>query len=238
MKRCVLLSLILVMTTAWSGCASNKKEQLLPREYALASPYASTRTFAVAPAVNLSGSRDVDPLATSDQIFGELQQVQNLNVLPVNKTLAAMQQLQVRSIDSPQTALRVAELLGADALVVPAITAYDPYNPPTVGMILQLYANDTLAGPAAPVSRQINGAPLPGESAKPRQPVSQIAAIFNANNQTVLLELREFAKGRTDYQSALQEQRFLADSEAYTRFVCHAMIRRLMEVERLRASDR
>lgn len=209
-----------------------------PREYALSSPYSTTRTYAVAPVINLSGSKDFDSLAVADQLFGELQQIQNLNVLPVNKTLAAMQQLQVRTIDSPQTAQRIAEILGADAILIPAITAYDPYDPPSVGMSMQLYTLDALAGPAPTGSHQINGAALPDEASRPRQPVAQIAAIFNATNQTVLLELRDFAKGRTDYQSALQEERFLADIDAYTRFVCHSMVRRLMEVERVRASDR
>ena len=36
----------------------------------------------------------------------------------------------------------------------------------------------------------------------------------------------------------LVEQRYLVDSDAYMRFVCHAMVRRLMEVERNRLIDR
>ena len=55
---------------------------------------------------------------------------------------------------------------------------------------------------------------------------------------TVLKELHVFAEGRTQYDSALADQKFLMDSDSYMRFVCHAMIRRLMDVERDRVSDR
>ena len=65
-----------------------------------------------------------------------------------------------------------------------------------------------------------------------------MSAVFNASNQTVLKELQVFAGGRTQYDSALSDHRFLLDSDAYMRFVAHAMIRRLMDVERTRSFDR
>ena len=214
-----------------------------PREYQLFSPYATVRTLAVAPTVNLSGTREFDPLVVSDHLFEELQQVQRLNVLPLNKTISAMQQLGVRSINTPELARRVADALGADALVIASVTAYDPYEPPTVGMQVQLYTNAALAGTPPVAGRQINGEPLApdspaADSSRPRQPAAQDAAVIDAHNQTVLAELKDFTRGRTDYQSALQDRRFLADSDAYMRFVCHAMVRRLVEVERARAADR
>ena len=74
---------------ALAGCETPKPPP--PCEYILTSPYSGLRTLAVAPVINQSGSRDFDPLAVSDTLFAELQQVRGLNVLPLNKTLAAMQ---------------------------------------------------------------------------------------------------------------------------------------------------
>jgi len=233
---------------ALAACEADHKTPP-PKEYTLATPYSSVRTFAIAPAVNQSGSRDFDPLAVSDKVFEEMQQVRGLSVLPVNKTLAAMQRLGMRAIDSPQSACRLADVLGADFLLVPAVTAYDPYNPPTVGMTMALYSSTTrfASTPSAtePIARSITGATLPG-TAEPAtasasasaQPVAQVSAIFNSHNQSVLEELAEFAKGRTNYESALQSHQFLADSDAYMRFVCHAMARRMIEVERARVNGR
>lgn len=191
-----------------------------PIEYTLHSPYTAVRTFAVAPAVNLSPSRDFDSLKVSDSVYEELQSVDRLNVLPVNKTIAAMVALQLSSINTPQAAAKLADYLNVDAVVVPAVTAYDPYSPPTVGMTLQLYTSSSFSSPDG------------------RQPATQVAAIFNASNQTVLHELAEFAKGRSDYESALQEKRYLADADAYVRFVAHAMVRRLTAAEQVRTGGK
>ncbi|MGN6370986.1 MAG: hypothetical protein ACTHN5_22255 [Phycisphaerae bacterium] len=224
----------LVGTAYLTGCDdlfAERKPGPGPLEYVLQSPYRSVRTFAVAPTVNLSGNHDFDVLAVSDTLFEELQQVGGLNVLPLNKTLAAMQRMGIRTIDSPEMAQRLAEFLGADALVVPAVSAYDPYNPPKVGMILQLYTARQVATAATMPA-------VPLAAADAHQPVSQVAAVFNASNQTVLRELRDFAQGRTQRDSALQDEKFLLDADAYTRFVCNAMIRRLMEVEKVRAAGR
>lgn len=239
---------------ALAGCSffsGEKKAKPIPIEFSLESPYSTVRTLAVAPAINLSPSRDFDPLTVSDTLFAEMQQVRDLNVLPLNKTLLAMRRLGVRDINDPKTAQKIAEMLGADGLVIPAVTAYDPYNPPTIGMVLQLYtpASDPLRNdlpPDAPLSspQTLHSNPAnpvviaDANPAGPAQPVSQVSAVFNAGNQTVLEELHVFASGRADYDSALAERAFLLDSDRYLRFVCHAMVRRLMDVERTRVSDR
>jgi len=211
----------LALAAALAGCMGENKPAPPPIETFISSPYADVHTFAIAPAINLSGSRDFDQLAVSDSLFAELQQVSGLNVLPLNRTLFAMRQLGIRSIDDPAQAQKIAESLGANGLIVPAVTAYDPYNPPMIGMILQVYT--PRKSPTAPPEKQ---------------PVSQAGAVFNATNQSVLRELRDFARGRTQVDSALGDQKFLMDSDLYLRFVSHAMVRRLMEVERARVSGR
>jgi hypothetical protein len=217
---------IMMAALAVGGCSSLRKP-LPPRlESVIHSPYAGVQTLAIAPTINLSGSRDFDPLAVSDAIYAELQQVPGLNVIPLNRVLLAMRQLNIRAIDDPVQAQRIAENLGANGLVVPAVTAFNPYNPPAVGMILQIYT-----------PRSANGGGGTGGGVQ-KQPASQANGVFNATNQSVLRELSDFARGRTQYDSALHEQKYLMDSDLYLRFVSHAMVRRLMEVERARATDR
>jgi hypothetical protein len=224
-----ILAIAFFCAVALVGCDDmfeEKKPKPTPVEYTLMSPYKGVHNLAVAPAINLSGNRDFDVLTVSDALFEELQQVGGFNVLPLNKTLAAMRRLQIQAIDSSLTAQKLAEFLEVDCLVIPSVTAYDPYNPPKMGMILQLYTPRRLA----PGSESV--------VVSDHQPVSQVAAVFNASNQTVLRELRDFSQGRTQYDSALQDERFLMDADAYTRFVCHAMVRRMIEVERVRAGGR
>ena len=99
--------------------------------------------------------------------------------------------------------------MGADGIVIAAVTAYDPYRPPTVGMSIQLYTGQALAVAGEPEARQIGGTALggaggpgAGETLGVAQPVAEAAAMFPANNQTVLAELRDYARGRTNYESA------------------------------------
>jgi hypothetical protein len=223
-----MLALTLLCALALAGCedlfGGDKKTKPEPVEYTLMSPYKGVHSLAVAPAINLSGTHDFDVLTVSDALFEELQQVGGLNVLPLNKTLIAMQRLNIRTIDSPLTAQKLAEFLEVDCLIIPSVTTFDPYNPPKMGMILQMYTPRHLSRDNTVTSD--------------RQPVSQVSAVFNASNQTVLRELRDFAQGRTQYDSALQDERFLMDADAYTRFVCHAMVRRMIEVERARITGR
>ena len=224
-----ILAIALFCAAALVGCDEmfeEKKPKPTPVEYTLMSPYKGVHNLAVAPAINLSGNREFDVLTVSDALFEELQQVGGFNVLPLEKTLAAMRRLDMRAIDSPLMAQKLAEFLEVDTLVIPSVTAYDPYNPPKMGMILQLYTPRRLA----PGSESV--------VVSDHQPVAQVAAVFNASNQTVLRELRDFAQGRTQNDSALQDERFLMDMDAYTRFVCHAMVRRMIEVERVRVGGR
>lgn len=256
------LSILLALAAALGGCSyfsGETKRPPQPIEYSYFSPYPNVHTVAIAPAINLSGSRDFDPLIVSDALFGEAQQVHNLNVLPLNKTLMAMQRLRIRAIDDAQTAQQLAQYMGADGLIIPAVTAYDPFNPPVVGMVLQMYTPPAApppparaAGAAAAGMAEVSAnrgtlranpdgptvvadvSPAPVMPVAEKQPVSQVSAVFNAGNQSVLRELRTYANGRTQYDSALMDQKFLLDSDAYMRFVCNAMVRRLMDVERER----
>ncbi len=239
--RIISCAMLLAPLATLAGCGMfASKKPPLPVEMPMESPYADVHTYAIAPAINLSGSRDFDPLVVSDILFGEMEQVRGLNVLPVNKTLMAMQKLGVHNIEDVRTAQHIAEVMQVDALVVPAVTAYDPYNPPTVGMILQLYTPrlSPAGGTVAVVQGNNPGGAAPEAAGDEPEPVAQVNAMFQGTNQSVLRELHAYAEGRTEYGSALAEERFVMDVDSYMRFVCHAMVRRLMDVERTRSSDR
>jgi hypothetical protein len=97
----------------------------------------------------------------------------------------------------------------------------------------------TLGGAPKVVTADLSGPPDARMPAVKRiEPVAQVSAVFNSTNQSVLKELEVFSEGRTEYDSALSDQKYLMDSDSYMRFVAHAMIRRLMDVERQRLSDR
>src|SRR5438270_1998283 len=87
------------------------------------------QAWAVAPVLNLSGEKAVDPILQADLLYQQLQQVEGLTVIPVNRTAEAMAALHWDKIQSEQQAAIVCEMLGCDGLIVATVTAYDPYNP-------------------------------------------------------------------------------------------------------------
>ena len=107
----------------------------------LVSPYPTQRVWAIAPLRNESGSVQANGHTLADHLARQLENASNLNVLPVNRTLAVMETLEIAQISSPAQARQVLASLNADALVVGTITAYDPYDPPKLGLAIELYIN-------------------------------------------------------------------------------------------------
>ena len=62
-----------------------------------------------------------------------------LTVVPVNRVAEVYASLRIEKVQSAEQAAIVCDLLGCDALVVPTMTAYDPYNPPKMGASLQVF---------------------------------------------------------------------------------------------------
>ena len=77
MRRSALGALFLTLSSlaALTGCFGEKPVPAPPLEYTLNTPYDGAQVIAIAPAINVSGSKDFDPLTVSDSMYGELQQV-------------------------------------------------------------------------------------------------------------------------------------------------------------------
>jgi len=129
------------------GCAP--KDPPYGTEYIRRLPREGRAIWAVAPAINLSGQREVDPLLQADLVYEQVQQVRGLTVVPVNRVAEVFAGLEIDQVQSAEQAALVCDLLGCDALLVPTVTAYDPYDPPKLGASLHLFRKSgTYARPA------------------------------------------------------------------------------------------
>jgi len=215
------------------GCSARKLNTTLT------SPYHQTTTIAVAPVLNFSGESDLDTLKATDILYSELQQVEGLAVVPVNRVLAQMAQDNIDAIKTPQQACDLAERLGAQAIVVAAITEYDPYYPPVVGLALQLYGfkNDQASRPAFdPVELERLAAPQKIKlDPNPRDgPKSQVLRIYNGRDRDIVKQVKRFAKARGTGTSPYKWELYLRSQMHYLRFVCHQAICELLEQEAAR----
>ena len=134
----VLLALALLPTLALAGCQTKDKFRLPTTQ---TSPYRAHGevVWAVAPLRNESGTSVVDPLVVSDELVNQIHEIRGISVIPLNRSIAAMRTLGMVAVESPADANRLADALGADGIVVGTITAWDPYQPPEIGISLALY---------------------------------------------------------------------------------------------------
>lgn len=221
-------------TTLAPGCAERAPQY--GREQPLYLPSKRQEVWAIAPALNLSGQREVDPLLQADLAFQQLQQVKGVTVVPVNRVAEVYAGLRIEQVQSAEQAALVCDLLGCDALVVPTVTAYDPYNPPKFGASLQMFRKPgAYARPQDIDPRELSRAATPGETdSLPTAAAGlgagflQSAGVFDAANGSVRDAVLRYAAGRNDPAGPLGAKEYLVSMDRYCGFVYHALTEDLL----------
>jgi hypothetical protein len=229
-----------VMLTAWclmglmlAGCGTSQRDGLI-------SPHPGREVWAVAPLRNESGTGQADGLTLADKLARQLETAEGIEVLPVNRVLAAMEQKQLRAIDSREDAQSIRQALQADGLVLGTITAFDPYEPPKLGLALELYVGRSRAGWPLNV-RQLTksatgGSREPAEEVT-RQPVATVSGFYNAADPAVREQMHGYAEDRGSVEDPAGSPRLYRISmDLYSEFVSYAMLDRLLEAERARVT--
>jgi len=218
---CGLITAVLAI----EGCGPKpgQKQRPLPAPVAL--------TIAVGPAMNLSGSTDFDPVAVGDILASEMTLVDEVRVVGVNRVLAMMAELGWREVRSPQDVFELINRLGVDGVVVFAVTEYDPYSPPVVGMAAQLYlAEDRPEAKAFDPLSTSRSAAAVAETASTAGtlPSAEVQRIFNGASDAVVVELRNFARDRRADRSPYAWRKYLASQQHFLRFCCSTVARDLV----------
>ncbi len=195
-------------------------------------------TVAVAPAMNFSGSSNWDPVRVADLMASELSQLPGINVVGVNRVLAVLARQGRDGIVSPAHALAVCDQLGVDAILVFAITEFDPYVPPVVALAAQLYgphARDAGFDPVA-ASRQARPFATDTLASDSLRPWAEVQRTYNGMHESVQKAVEAFARPRDADRSPMGWRKYLASQELYLRFCCHNALQDLMRAEPGRTS--
>lgn len=210
------------------GCSQGRDEPVAQR------PDWAPKTIAVAPAINASGSRDFDPVRLGDLAASELGSIAGVHVIGVNRVLAALANRQKEAIRSPADAIQVVSDLGADGIVVFAITEYDPYDPPVVGLVVQLYAPaDPFRPPDLdPVAESRLAAPIAASESTPDSglPWAQVQRVFNASHDTVVADVKRYAKKRDAGTGPYGWRKYLVSQEHFVRYCLHTALSELLSL--------
>jgi hypothetical protein len=190
--------------------------------------------WAIAPAINLSGQKGVDPLLQADLLHQQLGQVHGLTVIPVDRVVQVMAGLKLEKVQSADQAVTLCDLLGCDALVIATVTAFDPYDPPKFGGSLQVFSK-----PASFV-RQKNvdihvlsrsAAPIDDDAFLPPPDTKFIQAVgmWDAANGTVHDAVMEYARGRADPAGPMGAKEYFVSMDRYCGFAYHTLIADLIK---------
>ena len=126
--RCLLM---LLVAGALQGCAIV--------QVSVRNPVVGLEKVAIAPFFNLSSERTASGHDFAEAYYAELQKVPGFEVVPVGITERAIRENQL-TMEGPDDALRLAQILSVDAVVVGAVTDYDPYVP-RVGLKVSWYSS-------------------------------------------------------------------------------------------------
>ncbi len=203
--------------------------------------------WAVAPLRNESGVGAAPAEAVTDALVEQVEQIEGVASVPLNRTLAAMRALEMPYIDTPAEAVALAQTLGVDAIIVGTITSWDPYDPPVIGMALALFVTpgsvmatpptEPVADPGPPDPVLLQSAPrdatLPGSQWNTR-PISVVSRVLDGSNHAVQMSCKEFAEGRSPTVSALGWRRYLASMPLYAEFASFRLCADLLDAERQR----
>lgn len=138
----------LAITTVVFACGCS----LLPDvgyQPTLHNPFPQLSKVAIAPFFNHSSEPTLDGHQFALAYYNELQAVPGYEVLPVDVVEEAMRQNRIE-LTGPADARRLAQLLGADAIVIGAVTDYSPYYPPRCGLHVEWYAANACFHPIPP----------------------------------------------------------------------------------------
>ena len=226
-----------IVSTA--GCSSRGQ---LTRPQTLTARH--TAVYAVGPMFNESGTTiSADDLASvSDKLVASMNAVGGWSAVPFNRTLQAMKQLGLTSIQTDEEARTLCAVIGVDGILVGTVTAWNPYDPPRFGANLLLV-------PASPVraveldpsvlygrtgDQERIGAALPASSSEPLA----ITLDLDAVNHTTRGKLRRYARSRLDVTGGFDppERYYLMIYDRWLEFAAEMAVRDLVILDDIRTA--
>ncbi len=187
--------------------------------------------IAVAPAINQSGSADFDHNRFADLMASELSFAEGVSTVPVSRVLAVLAARGENGVDSPEQALEVLRVLGADAILVFSVAEYDPYDPPSISITGQLYGTSSgqSHGASDPValSRSASLARAPRGIVQ-RGLLAQTQNVFDASHGYTVDAIKTFAAARLGGASPYGWRKFVVSQQNFIRFCCYSTISQLL----------
>ncbi len=188
------------------------------------------RRMAVAPALNFSDRPELDPIRVAELFASELAECEGVRVVPVSRVVAVLARRGELSVGSALDAVGVGRRIGAEAIVVPEVTRYEPGRPMVIGLAARLHS--CAAGPEAADS---DGPAEPGRPRERSEGSENGAAVLETSrvyDESACLSwdgTRKYDESRTANNSAPAEGRYRGSRDSFLRLCCRDTVGRLRE---------
>lgn len=193
-------------------------------------------TVVVAPVMNLSTSADLEMLDVTNALASELGQVEGIRVVPLGRVYQYLADNKMRTVGSPEEARALAAAFKAQVAIVAAVTEYDPYDPPRIGLAVQMYSASTLPSPGGtaefdPVEASRSAVPFEVSDDASKRPRDMIVRVMSGRDADVERLARIYAARRSADADPYGWRRFIVDQREFQRLCCYAVVREMMGVE-------
>ena len=225
-KWIAILALIAAACLLSGGCAAEP----YGRERTLALPGPDQKVWAVAPVINLCGQSGVDPVLQADLLFQQLQTIQGLTVVPVDRVAQVYAANGIEQVQTAEQARAVIDALGVDGLVVMTVTQFDPYNPPKFAGAMQLFQRPPEHATAGPDPQLLDRAATPGpdESLPYKNDFLQVVGMFDAANGSVRDAVSAYARGRHEPAGPMGAKEYFVSMDRYCGFAYYRLAESLL----------
>ncbi len=219
---------------AAGGCASAPR-LATPIEHA--APYGEPVRWAIVPLLNESPTSLADPLRVADALQAEVQAIDGIDALPVNRTIAAMKELGIVRVTSAYEAQQLIRVLDVDGLLVGSISSWNPYPPLRIGLAMELHlrgaASTRTVDPLAVTLAAADDRTSPG-TLGPVGPAAAVSGLYDSADHQVLKWVREYAEARHVPETAFGERIYHVSMDRYARFASWHLLGSIIGHERLR----
>lgn len=212
---------------------------------AAAGLYPARQVWAVAPLRNESGSQAVDTARVADHLARQLELAPGIDVLPVNRTLAAMDALGMPVVTDKNAAIALRRTLGVDALIVGSVTAWEPYTPPKLGLAVELYGNVDRPWFATPESVRALSRAATDEMSRPMavethqdQPLTVVSGYFDGASPAIRQSIERYANRRGGHEDMVAAWRpYMLSMDLFTEYAATRVRERLLDAEAGRLAE-
>jgi hypothetical protein len=185
-------------------------------------PMKGIRRIAVTP-VRAPGS--ADPLKLGEMLAAELVQFPGVDVVHPSELQALARKNDLSVVDE-KSVRALGRLAGADAVLVAEVTEYNPYHPPRIGMVAQLFFTRSGAADARmAIELSAAGRARPVTSLD-HHDLLQVEKVYDGSQRETHDQAASYARGHYQSDDAIDgADRVLRLPDFYFRFVSNRLVR-------------